>query len=151
MKEIETRKKTRFFISDCDFDLVSSKTWYIANNGYPTMGREPILLHRFLMNPPKGFQVDHIDGNKLNNQRENLRIVTPQQNRWNMWKNGGNTSKYKGVSWSKQLSKWVVHICKDRKVKHVGYFDSESEAALAYNECAKLAFGEFARLNIISK
>lgn len=77
-------------------------------------------------------QVDHIDRNSLNNSLDNLRIVTNGENRSNCKKQKG-TSRYKGVHWSKKAKKWEGYARRDKKAHWFGYFDSEEEAALAYN------------------
>jgi len=88
-------------------------------------------------------QVDHIDRNKLNNRIDNLRISNNAQN--NINRTGYNkTSKYKGVCWFKRNSKWRAYI----GGKHIGLFDTEKEAAIAYNTMATKIYGEFAYLNL---
>lgn len=95
------------------------------------------------MNPPEGLVVDHINGNKLDNRRSNLRICTQSQNL-----NGRNTNKgYIGVSWDKFRGKWKANIGKDYQKIFLGRFDTAEEAARVYDEKAVELFGEFARLN----
>ena len=95
------------------------------------------------------FHADHINNNGLDNRKNNLRSCTSGQNQMNKRKWSGCSSKYKGVCWHKRIKKWGVSIQKNREPTHVGYFNTESEAALAYNEKAKELFGEFANLNNI--
>jgi len=98
------------------------------------------------MNPPKGFVVDHIDRNGLNNKRSNLRICTPRQNSYN--RIGKETpSKYKGVRWKKSRNRWVAQIKHYNKAMQVGSFDNQIDAAKAYDKKAKELFKEFAYLN----
>lgn len=104
-------------------------------------------MHRLIMHCPKNKQVDHIDGNGLNNQKCNLRIVTQQQNGWNRGTSGKNRSGYKGVCWLKQNRKWLAKIVVNYDAKSLGYFNSKKDAARAYNIAAKKYFGEFAKLN----
>lgn len=95
--------------------------------------------------------VDHINGNGLDNRRSNLRLATAFQNLANMAIRP-HTSQYKGVSYYKHRTsykKWVAEIRCNRKRVRLGAFESEIEAARAYNEAAKNLFGEFARLNPI--
>lgn len=98
---------------------------------------------------PKGYYVDHIDGNTLNNRRGNLRIVTPQQSGANQKSRGGK-SKYRGVfqqesgRWTAQLSSGGIRWC-------LGTYDTEKQAAEAYDDKAKKIHGEYARLNLESK
>lgn len=105
-------------------------------------------MHRLILSPEAGFQVDHIDRDKLNNQRRNLRIITAQQNSLNRPGRGG-TSKFKGVCFIRAKNKWRATICKSGKIILLGYFDNEIEAAVVYNEAAKIHHGQFAFLNPI--
>jgi len=101
-------------------------------------------LHRFLIQPQKGLVVDHIDCNPLNNCKANLRQCTSSQNCANVRK---RKNKYKGVSLNKKNQKFVAQIMKKGIYYWLGYFETQEEAALAYNEKAKELFGEFAFLN----
>lgn len=89
--------------------------------------------------------VDHINGNGLDNRRVNLRLATSLQNQGNSRKRRNASSYYKGVSWYKPLKKWRAQIKVDKHVIHLGYFVSEEEAAIVYQEAAIAHFGEFAR------
>ncbi|RPJ28717.1 MAG: hypothetical protein EHM35_13565, partial [Planctomycetaceae bacterium] len=99
------------------------------------------------MKPPKGKVVDHISGNKLDNTRANLRNITQGQNIRNKAKCFGSTSIYKGVYYDEKRHRWEAHICFNNRNLFLGRFDSEVEAACAYDRAAVGAFGEFARLN----
>ena len=87
-------------------------------------------MHSVIMNAPKGIQVDHIDGNGLNNQKSNLRLVTNRQNCMN--RHQITTSKYPGVTWNKRSRKWVAQAQIDGKHIHIGTFSTEKEAYEAY-------------------
>ncbi|MGL5936547.1 MAG: HNH endonuclease [Cetobacterium sp.] len=91
--------------------------------------------------------VDHIDGNKLNNTRENLRIVTHTQNSMNRKSAGGSSSQYIGVYLSKSNNKWAAQINIKGKKTHLGSFTCEIEAAKARDISTKEHFGEYGRLN----
>src|SRR2546429_607790 len=92
--------------------------------------------------------IDHSDGNPLNNLRSNLRIATTSQNNANIGKLGkGKTSLYKGTHFNKATQLWRSSIVINNQWNHLGYFDIEIEAAIAYNHAAKKYFGEFAYLN----
>ncbi len=104
-------------------------------------------MHRLLIKIPNGFQIDHIDGNGLNNQKLNLRIATASQNQINRGKQKNNTSGFKGVFGRKDKNKWRAQIKFHGKTKHLGYADDKIEAARIYNKAAVERFGEFARLN----
>lgn len=105
-------------------------------------------MHREIMGFPKGYLVDHKNNNKLDNRLVNLRLATRSQNACNTLKRRTNTSsKYRGVSWRKDIRKWQAKIYFQNKAILLGYFDSEIEAAKAYDAAAKKYHGEFARLN----
>lgn len=125
---------------------VDSYNWYLGKNGYPAtrLYGKLITLHRLLLAPPSGLGVDHIDRNKLNNTRENLRLCTQQQNSWNSSIKSTNTSGSKGVSYNKRLKKYESYIVYGGKRKLLGNFNSVEEAANAYSKAAKALFGEYA-------
>jgi|SRR5699024_12026504 len=104
-------------------------------------------MHRVIMNPPEGMYVDHINNNKLDNRKSNLRLCTHMQNRHNSVANINNTSGYKGVFWHNQAKKWRVQITTRGKTHSFGLYHDKHEAAKAYNEAAKDLYGEFAYLN----
>ena len=107
-------------------------------------------LHRLILGLKKGdSEVDHIDGDGLNNLRSNLRLATKSQNGMNMRKRKG-TSKYKGVCWYKPYKKWRTQIMKDYRQMHIGYYISEIDAAKAYDKKAKELFGKYVRLNFLN-
>lgn len=102
-----------------------------------------------LINGPisEGMSIDHIDGNRANNDIDNLRLVTVSQNNKNTSKRVGTVSKFKGVCWHRQCKKWKAEISCDKQRFHIGLFESEESAAKAYNVEAVKLFGEFAKLN----
>lgn len=106
-----------------------------------------MAMHRVILAAPQGFDVDHIDGDGLNNTRANLRIATRSQNMANIPKRPGCSSQFKGVSWNKRSGRWVANIGHNNRVVYLGGFTSELQAALAYDRAARDLFGEFARLN----
>ena len=97
------------------------------------------------MQTPEGMETDHIDCNKLNNRRNNLRICTSSQNRWNRTAISTNTSGVKGVSWEKARNKWRVGITYRYKHHNLGRFDSIEDAAEAYKSKAIELFENFYR------
>ena len=95
--------------------------------------------------------IDHIDGDGCNNKITNLRLVTVTQNTQNTSKRGFCSSVYKGVSWSNSVNKWHSYITHNKKRKHLGYFITQLDAAIAYDKAAKELFGEYAKLNFTEK
>ena len=89
-------------------------------------------MHRWITGPPRGIEIDHINQNKLDNRRENLRLSTRSKNMHNAKMSTLNTSGHKGVHWSKSNKKWQVRIRVEGKRINLGYFDKIEEAAIAY-------------------
>lgn len=109
---------------------------------------QQVYMHRMIMGAEKGKgEVDHINGNRLDNRKENLRFVGREQNLQNKPKKKGCHSQYVGVS--KKEGRWIAYIGFQGKLQHLGYFDKEVEAASAYNEKAKELYGEHASLNTL--
>lgn len=136
-----------FIIDKEDFDLVHSYNWNIRKDGY-VYNTKVGYLHRLLMNTPKGYMTDHIDHNRLNNRKSNLRICLNSNNLMNMISKTGS-SKFKGVCWHKKAKKWVSSIRVNNKHMHLGCFDNEVDAAKAYNEAANKYFKQYAKINLI--
>jgi hypothetical protein len=101
-------------------------------------------LHRFLLDPAPGVQVDHIDGNGLNNQRSNLRLCSGSQNQGNISKKRTNKSGYKGAHFHKGNGRWKAQISVQNKNIHLGYFDTPEAAHEAYQRAAVQYFGDYA-------
>lgn len=93
--------------------------------------------------------LDHANGVRTDNSKENLRLGTVKENSCNKSKLGGCTSPYKGVYWQKNRKKWYAQIVIDNENLFLGGFDAADDAARAYNDAAKMHFGEYARLNVI--
>lgn len=162
MKLIPLTRGKFAVVDDETFDELSKYKWFYTHYGYAGRSAKKhelekgypnvILMHRQLVNAAKKEDVDHIDGDRLNNQISNLRICNRRQNLQNQakvmrTKKGKATSKYKGVYWAKDREKWRATIRANGKRVAIGSYDNEKEAALAYNEYASKYFGEFARLN----
>lgn len=154
MKEIQLTQGQVAKVSDNRFNYLSQFKWYAVYtpsvNGYYAarrFGKTQILMHREIMDAPNGTQIDHQDGDGLNNQNENLRFCTAAQNQFNRNKQINNSSGFKGVDFHKNMNKWRAKIQLNYKRIHLGYFDSAEEAARAYDEAAKKYYGEFAMLN----
>lgn len=107
-------------------------------------------MHRVILDAPADMCVDHINGNPLDNRRENLRLCTrAENNRAKHRVKSGKTSRYKGVYLMKKTGKWIAGVRAHGKYKRLGSFENEADAARAYNEAAKQYYGEFAVLNVI--
>ena len=148
MREIRLTQGQVALVDDEDYDEVSKWKWYAAwqknSNAFYARKRSG-YLHRFLMGYGKGDtrMVDHRDRNPLNNQRSNLRASNHVQNAGNQDVRKGNKSGYKGVYWHIRDNIWIATCGK----RHLGSFKDKKDAAKAYDEAAKVAHGEFARLN----
>jgi len=136
-------------VDDIDYDLVSGYVWGL-NGGYPraTVNKKQIYMHHLIIGKIKGKYVDHINGNRYDNRRENLRFCSHGQNRMNSVSRTGR-SKYKGVYYNKEKSGWDARISAYCKRHFLGRYKEEESAAAAYNEAAKVLHGEYARLNEI--
>ena len=133
-----------FLIDKDDLNKIQERYW--SNNGsHVCSGHNSLLIHRFIMNCPKGMVVDHINCNPLDNRKSNLRICTITENNRNTKIMRNNKSGYKGVSWDKYMKKWVAFIRINNKSKSLGYFNTPELAHAAYCAAAKEHFGEFAR------
>jgi hypothetical protein len=137
-----------------DAERILTHKWYLAGRGYASRNRrasEPPdaerLMHRIILSVPPGFQVDHINGNKLDNRRANLRIVTNAQNNQNCGPHRGNSSGFRGVTWDKARGLWMASICADGCHFNLGRFATAEEAARARDRKAREVHGEFAHLN----
>lgn len=156
MKEIPLTQDKVAIVDDGDFEWLNQWKWHAHRRHgiwYALRGivvaKKPVAIrmHRMILDAPIGVQVDHINGDGLRNTRDNLRLVTDQQNRFNGRLYANNTSGYKGVSLFRPTGKWCAHIGFNGKRKNLGYFGTPEEAASAYDNAARKLFGEFARLN----
>lgn len=159
MKSIPLTQGKFCLVSDDDYEELSKYKWY-----YKTWkGREyaervinlggkfkNTPMHRIIVGAKPGEEVDHRDGNGLNNCRENLRVCTHLENIRNQKKRINNTSGYKGVIFEKQQTHkpWRARIKIRGKDIHLGLFARKEDAAKAYDKAALKFFGEFARTNI---
>jgi len=151
MKTIQLTKGYVALVDDEDYRSVIKYSWYIQNHTCiyaarrinSTLGSE--YLHNFLMSPPKGFTVDHIDRNGLNCQRYNMRLATRSQQNANRERPYNSTTLYRGVYKSK--NRWIAKLGYNGTRYYAGSFESIEDAARAYDKLAKQHHGEFAVLN----
>lgn len=170
MKEIKVGKSHVALVDDEDFDFLNQFKWYLHNLGYVQTSKKGLhskFIHRIIMQTPKGLDTDHINGNKLDNRKSNLRVCTHEENMQfarelgllsgggigtradNFKKSNKRTSKYIGVYWFKNRNKWHTAIRKAPLRVFIGEFTNEIDAALAYNKKSIELFGEKAYINKI--
>jgi hypothetical protein len=158
VKEIPLTRGLVALVDDEDFELVSQYKWYAQKNtGSRTFYAksctlrkrtgQSLSMHRLILAAPDGLLVDHINGNGLDNRGSNLRLATNAQNAQNCAGRFGSVSKFKGVAFHRRHKCWIAKIAHQARAYHLGYFNSEVEAARAYDQKARELFGEFARLN----
>ena len=141
-----------FLVDSEDLERVMNfGNWCTNADGYIINQKEKttILLHRFIAVPPNNKEIDHINGDKSDNRKLNLRACNNKQNIRNRLLTKSNTSGYKGVSWINREKEWQASICVNRKQIYLGIYDKPEQAAEAYNRAALLLHGEFARINKI--
>lgn len=146
----DAKRKLLVMVDDEDYETLSKFNWVSMKEltiYSHTTDKGRILIHRYIMNCPENLEVDHIDGNRLNNQKSNLRIVNSSQNKMNRGPRKDCKSGYKGVTWNNKNCNWNARIMANGRYKHLGCFQSKEEAAKAYNDAAKIYFGEYAWLN----
>lgn len=128
-------------VDEKNFDWLAKVSWSTMSNGYvaTTINKKTIFMSRMIMGAKNGEIVDHINGNRILNTEDNLRICTSSQNNQNKQIPINNTSGHKGVSWRIDKNKWVVQIKKDGKNHHIGYFD-KLEDAIEASKAARLKY-----------
>ena len=135
---------------DCDdYENVSRYQWSISSNGYACSGagKEQIQFHRLVLNAPLGSHVDHINRNKLDNRKSNLRLCSVSQNGYNRPQQSNCQSGYRGVALN-QYGRWVANINQNGKSIFLGSYTTPEDAANAYDSAAAIIAGEFAYRNL---
>jgi hypothetical protein len=157
-----TRGKTAI-VDDEDLDYLSQFRWHYSGSdkygyaekttylggGRKNQKSEHIYLHRFITSAKRDEIVDHINRNRLDNRKENLRVCEKRQNQVNQEMRKDNKSGFKGVCWNRFLNKWQVGISYRGKNIHLGLFTDIKKAAKVYNQAAIKFHGEFAYINTI--
>lgn len=160
MREIPLTQGQVALVDDADYEWLMQQKWlasfhprynqgngaYMAKQSRKTNGVS-MYMHRLIMGATKGQDVDHINGNTLDNRRENLRLSTRSENNMNKGKQRNNKSGYKGVYFCKWTNRWAAQIVVNRKKKLIGRFDTPEEAHEAYKAAALELHGEFARVD----
>lgn len=156
MKKIKLSQNKVVLVDDEDFKRVKAFKWHFSWSGWRGYAKTNILLygnkrtsiylHRFLLNAQKGMQTDHINGNTMDNRKENLRLCTKQQNAFNK-KSAHKNNKLgiKGVHWDKNSKRFRAQIMVNGKNFNLGSFEVLSDADTSYRKAEKKYFGNFAR------
>lgn len=144
-------------VNAADFSKASCHEWYAcfqrgrwyAMRGVrlPSGKKSVAYLHQLILGAKDGYEIDHRDGNGLNNRMKNLRFATRSQNNANQKKRIGLSSRFKGVTWDKRLAAWRAQIHQAGTTYFLGRFKCELSAARAYNRAARKLFGVFSRPN----
>jgi hypothetical protein len=148
-----------FKIDKNDYPLIMDYKWFLNNQGYPytfgkgsvNFGKRGKTLHKFLFRKQhieKGYVIDHINRDKLDNRRNNLRIITQKENSYNRTKNSNSTNTYKGVKIDKKtLGTYKAIVTKDNVKYEIKDIPDEESAAKIYDIMAEELFGEYAGKN----
>jgi len=163
MKKIPLSQGKFSLVDDRDHEDLLRYKWSAHRNGntfyavrHIRIGKKRLMewIHRRILGlkPGDGKYVDHINNNGLDNRRNNLRVCTNKENLRNRTiKQSNNTSGFRGVYWNKRKRKWEASIGINSQRKHLGYYESKTDAAMAYNRAAIKYFGKFAKLNHITR
>ena len=153
-----TSKNEKFYFDLEDYDKIKDYCWYIGKNGYvySRINKKLISFHRLIMKFPKNMQIDHINRNKNDNKKDNLRIVTNKINSLNKGLQSNNKSGFAGVSWNSSRNKWLAKLYYNHKSHVIGSFNSKTEAIIARLKAEKEFYGDmspqkhlFKKYNII--
>lgn len=153
MKQIPLSKGSVALVDDADYDSMIRHSWHLQTSGtsdrlYARNGNRQ-MMHRLILglNPGDVREADHIDGDGLNNQRSNLRVVTHSENLRNTLRYRGSFSKYKGVWYDKRNKRYRAAVMHQGNTITAGSFKAEEDAATAYNFAAYELFGELGKYN----
>jgi hypothetical protein len=144
---VRTTSGKEFIISACDLERVKRYTWCISKTGYPVANTNPkvVKLQRYLLSPPEGMVVDHINGNTLDNRRENLRVCSIADNSRNAAKKGKSTIA-PGIQ-LKNNGRYRARITVNRKEIALGTFDTLDEAIAARHKAEREFFGDYSPID----
>lgn len=155
MKTIQLTQGKEAIVSDEWYEILNAFKWNYHSGGYakrmmtlPDGRRCNVFMHRVIAQTPEGMDTDHINGNKLDNRVENLRVCSRAENKHNIGLISTNKSGYKGVSFNSHAGKWMAQILVNGEHRYLGLYTDPIEAAKAYNLAAVELQGEFARVNL---
>ncbi len=143
MRKIMVGKSSFTSVDDNIFNTISKTGWWINSYGYAVRqirsGKKRIntYLHHLVLEKKHGFDIDHIDRNKLNNQLSNLRYLKREQNNYNSGIHKNNTSGFKGISFVKSRNKWRAYIGGSKNRIELGQFKNKEDAINARLEAEK--------------
>lgn len=154
-KKIKLTKNKYAIVDEDDFHLLSKYKWHCDSKGYATRNiskgndgkRKKLFMHREINKTPKNMLTDHINGNRLDNRKINLRNCNQSQNQANVRLCKTNKSGFKGVFWKEKAKKFVAAISYKNRRYFLGYFEKAEEAAIAYDKKHKELHGEFCFTN----
>lgn len=156
MRKIKLTQNKFALVSDRDYYKLNKFKWYpdkgtntfyVVRNSKDIFGKHlKVRMHHDILGKFVGKEIDHKDGNGLNNQRSNLRICSHSENQHNRNKYKCNTSGYKGVSWHKGKSKWSAQIRMSGVLIHLGDYTSKLKAYKAYCEACRKYHGKFSNI-----
>jgi hypothetical protein len=151
MPKIKLTKNKFAIVDQEDIRFLGQWKWQFLSNGYAVRTtsingkRKAILMHRVINNTPEGMITDHINGNKIDNRKKNLRTCTYSKNLMNQRLSSRNTHGLKGITLIKKTKRWKAQIKLNGKNLNLGHFVNKEDAHTAYVKAAKKYFGEFAR------
>lgn len=150
MRKIPLTRNQIALVDEEDFEFISKYKWHINTSGYAYNSGKKQLMHCLILGNPSE-EIDHINRNKLDNRKCNLRLVTHQQNMFNRSKQKNNKSGFKGVIFDKYRGKWMARCGLNGKTYHLGRFEWKKDALEAYNKFVIEHMGEYAYLNVLKE
>ena len=155
-REISLTQGKTALVDDDKFHEIGQYKWF-CSQGYACRmerrdgKRRVVHMHHYILSKRRGYDIDHINGDRSDNRRANLRYATRSQNNANRHVPIVASSRFKGVCWRPIPKRWKAYIKKDGRQIHLGYFGTQEEAARAYNDAALHYFGEYASLNVLEE